>query len=104
MKDDEHYWRMLSEAWGGGMVVLEHDILAWGIRSLERCPEPWCVRPYMYGDRFLDYSLGLAKFNFDFEFPDLPYHRWDSLDGPLFGALAERGYCPHVHHRTWHAK
>lgn len=110
MTDPEHHSRLLRDSWraGDGFVVLEHDLLAYGIRELEDCAHDWCVRPYSYGDRWLAQNLGLARFSprLTRELPgllDTPA-RWDGIDGPLASALRDAGYEPHQHAATWHAK
>jgi hypothetical protein len=115
--DEEAYYRLLDRYWraGRGMIVVEHDILPYGLGGLSRCSRDWCVRPFLVGGKLLvRQSLGIAKFSpaLQLQHPDLvemsgwvdpPSLSWRGMDQRIAWMLRNvAGQEPHQHLPTLH--
>ncbi len=116
--DDEAYFRLLDRYWraGKGMIVVEHDLLPYGLGALSRCSRDWCVRPFLIGGKLLvRQSLGLTKFSPALQLvcPDLisrsvvevdpPSASWRGMDQRIAWMIRNVvGVEPHQHTPTWH--
>lgn len=66
--DDPYaYADLLRRLWRepGDLVVVEHDVIppVGSITALLDCMRPWCTHPHWVATRYVDDSLGLARFH-----------------------------------------
>lgn len=111
----DHYLQTLDYFWrhASGLVVVEQDILPWGVGRLLVCPRPWCTRPYR-AHGYRTEGLGLVRFSAGLmrEHPDLildsadidpPSSHWRNLGARIAWMLHNvAGVERHVHLPTWH--
>lgn len=65
--DGYAYADLLRRLWRerGDLVVVEHDVIppADAIAHLVACRQPWCTHPHWVSTKYVDDSLGLARFS-----------------------------------------
>lgn len=105
--DDHDYWRLIRRLWSAGdpFMLLEHDVLPWpgALHLAWRCPEPWCVYPYLIGGAYSTVGHGCVKYGAAVmeAAPDavatVGRRHWSTLDSHTIHAVRTAGFRPHVH-------